>query len=346
MTPAIGKTVRVVSFNTLCANIARTCVVLGMLCSGRLLFSAEANEVYLLSTRSIGTVCQSEVMLKGLKCIRYNSNPSASEKWATAHWQDSLDSAENNLQTIIYVHGNRVASGEDRARGMMVYRSLIAQGKPKAPIRFIIWSWPSSTIPGPLKDYQVKANRTRPVSWQFAWYLNHLTSQSPTSIIGYSYGARVTSGAMHLLGGGSLGNLKISNPADLPTFRIALVAAAFDAHWLQPGHFHGRAVSQVDHLTLTVNPLDPAMRFYHLSNGRGRVHALGRLGISNPRSLGSLSKRVHSLNLTKSVGRSHYLTDYLAATSNMRVIWRNLLQTNVRHDKGKLAVNTSTAFVE
>ena len=140
-----------------------------------------------------------------------------------------------------------------------------------------------------------------------------MRSESSVSIIGYSYGARVTSGAMHLLAGGRLGNLQLAAQTNLPSFRVALVAPAFNADWLQPGHFHGNAVKQVEHLSYTINPHDPAMRFFHLSNGRGRVHALGKTGITNPHSLGQLGKRVQAINMSQSVGRSHFLTDYLAA---------------------------------
>lgn len=231
---------------------------------------------------------------------------------------------------------------------MKVYHSLRAQGQPEVPIRYIIWSWPSSTIPGPVKDYQVKASRTRPAGWQLAWFLNQLPKETNVSVIGYSYGARIASGAMHLLAGGQLGNLKLNTrPAEQqPSFRLALVAAAFDADWIQPGHYHGRAVSQVERLVLVTNHLDPAMRFFHLSNGRGRVDALGKAGMPNPKSLGILTKRIQPINMSHAVGRSHFLTDYLAATSKMRLVWRNLLPERTSPGEQSLANATIDNRVE
>lgn len=335
MIPAIGKTDCVASSNTCCTIVALLCVVIGTIGSSRpaqakpaLLFAkpqqaTTADEILLLSTRSIGTVCDDETMKHRLQCERYHIAPKGNPQWVSQDWNDTLATPR---QTVIYVHGNRIARGEDRSSGLRVYRSMRAQGKPGVPIRFIIWSWPSSTIPGPLKDYQVKANRTRPAGWQLAWFLNQLPAETNVSIFGYSYGARIASGAMHLLGGGSLGGLKLEpKPSEHPSFRIALIAAAFDADWLQPGHYHGQAVSQVKRLVLVTNHLDPAMRFFHLSNGRGRVHALGRAGLPNSKSLGQLAQRIQPINMSRSVGRSHVLNDYLAATPNMRLIWRNLL---------------------
>jgi hypothetical protein len=351
MTPAIGKTDCVDVSNTRWTNIALLCVVMGNLCSSRPTqaaptpnFSAPAqaalaDEILLLSTRSVGTVCESDAMQNGLWCQRYILVPNGNPKWISVDWKAAITSPNPACQTVIYIHGNRVARGEDRYRGMKVYRSLRDHGKPNKPIRFIIWSWPASTIPGPLKDYQVKANRTRPVSWQMAWVLNQMPAETPVSILGYSYGARIASGTMHLLGGGSLGKLKLAAKPKMPPFRIALLAAAFDADWLQPGHFHGRALGQVEHLAFTTNPHDPAMRFYHLSNGRGRVHALGKKGITNTQSIGRLAKRIQPINMSRSVGRSHYLTDYLAAAPKMRLIWQSLLPNENQPAKDSLAVN-------
>ena len=186
-----------------------------------------------------------------------------------------------------------------------------------APLRYVIWSWPSSQIRGRLKDYEVKAARTKPCGWQLAWTIDQLPTSSPLALVGYSYGARLTTGALHLLGGGRMGQLELAERAhaERPPLRVALVAAAVDAHWLRPEGYHGKAVSQCESLLLVNNQLDPAMRFYPLSPVGRRSAALGYVGVPGRSSLGELAGRIHSMDMTKSVGRHHDLSDYLSASS-------------------------------
>ena len=288
---------------------------------------APGDEIFLLSTRSMGTVCDDLTMRSRLSCEKtVVKNSEHRFRWVSNDWHEAVSETDDRL-TIVYIHGNRVSRGEDRARGLQVYRSLLRQGRPNQPIRFIIWSWPSSEIKGPIKDYQVKAQRTRPVAWQLAWFLDQLPSDTEISLIGYSYGARVASGALHLLAGGTLGGLRLEAREHLHRnpFRVALVAAAFNADWIQPGHFHGRAVSQTAELVLGTNRLDPAMRFFHLGSGRGHMDALGRWGVVHPQAFGAERRKMQSVDFTHAVGRSHALGDYLSASQQMRFVWRHLL---------------------
>jgi len=214
---------------------------------------------------------------------------------------------------------------------MQVYHSLKANSSLNRPFRFIIWSWPSSKIPGPVKDFLIKAQRTHPAAWQLAWLLDKLPVDAQVSLVGYSYGTRVIGGAAHLLSGGRLGQLKLEERIHLqrPAVRAALIAAAFDADWVQPGQFYGRSLGQLERLVLTTNEQDPVMRFYHLSNGRGRMHALGKSGVHQPRTLGKATRRVQLVDFSHKVGRSHALVDYLGANEKMRLLWQELL---VLHD--------------
>ncbi|NOY29629.1 MAG: hypothetical protein GXP28_05470 [Planctomycetes bacterium] len=312
-------------------NGARTLAALGFVLSALQPVLA-GDEIFLLSTRSVGTVCHGNAMSNCLLCEQYLATPRHEPRWKSRDWRDLVSDSIAERPTVIYIHGNRVARGKDRLQGMQMYRSMARCGKLNEPIRFIIWSWPSTPIPGPIKDYQAKAHRTRPAAWQLAWFLDQLPAPSRVSVLGYSFGARIASGAMHVLGGGSLGGLKLDqriHPQPQP-FRVALLAAAFDANWIQPGHFHGRALSQVERLVISTNQLDPIMRFYHLSNGRGRTHALGMRGVSQPQTLGYARQRIKLVDCTHSVGRNHSLVDYLAVSGKMRAIWQELLASDVK----------------
>ena len=286
-----------------------------------------------MSTRGVGTVCDADRLSDELKCHRYEIGNNGRPHWKSMDWRAALDATSPTcghaapMRTVVYVHGNRIEPGEDRRRGMMIYRSLVAHGRPSQPIRFIIWSWPSTTVPGLIKDMKIKAARTCPAGWQLAWFLDQLPEETPLSLVGYSYGARVASGALHVLGGGRLGGKRLTERLhpERPPIRVAMVAAAFDADWILPGKYHDRALSQMEELVLVTNHRDPAMRLFHFSVERGRVHALGKEGVPRPQALGKSARRIRPIDMTHEVGRSHLLVDYLAVSRKMGVIWRRLI---------------------
>ncbi len=289
-----------------------------------------ADEILLISTRRLGTSCNPEQIKQSLDCHRLTFNSAGEPTWVAHDWHNLQLPTSALRQTVIYVHGNRVSEGYDATEGMAVYESLISGRKGHKPLRYIIWSWPSSQIPGQIKDYQVKALRTNPVAWQLAWFLDQIPAETPISLMGYSYGARAVSGTMHLLGGGSLGNLKLEKRRhpDRQPVRVALMAAAFDADWMLPGEVHERAITQVERMVVVTNKQDPAMRFFKLSTKKSRVDALGLAGMPQSAKLGPAAKRIQYLDVTAEVGRSHVIYDYLADTPKMTRMWRQLLDEN------------------
>ncbi len=295
-----------------------------------------ADEVLLISTRGLGTSCVPGRMKLELDCRRLTFNTAGEPLWVAYDWHNLQKPVDAQRQTVIYVHGNRVSSGYDATEGMVVYQSLITgqsliSGRSShKPLRYIIWSWPSAQIPGQIKDYQVKALRTNPVAWQLAWFIDQLPVETPIALMGYSYGARAVSGAMHLLGGGSLGNLQLEERQhpDRPPVRVALMAAAFDADWMLPGEMHERTITQVERMVVVTNKQDPAMRFFKLSTKHSRVEALGLAGMPQNAKLGPAAKRIEYLDVTAKVGRSHVIYDYLADTPKMNRMWDQLLDEN------------------
>ena len=289
-----------------------------------------ADEILLISTRSLGTSCDPDRMKLELDCRRLTFNSAGEPTWVAYDWHNLQTPTNAWRQTVIYVHGNRVSSGYDATEGMAVYQSIVSGRNERKPLRYIIWSWPSAQIPGLIKDYQVKAVRTNPVAWQLAWFLDQMPDETPIALMGYSYGARAVSGTLHLLGGGSLGNLKLEERqhSDRPPVRVALMAAAFDADWMLPGEVHERAITQIERLVVVTNKQDPAMRFFKLSTKNSRVDALGLAGMPRSAKLGTAAKRIQYLDVTAEVGRSHVIDDYLADTPKMNRMWRQLLDEN------------------
>lgn len=288
-----------------------------------------ADEILLISTRTLGVTCDPAKVDRGLECKRLMIDADGHPTWVAHDWHN-LQRTDNVRQTVIYVHGNRVSVGMDETEGMAVYQSIISSRAIHGPMRYIIWSWPSSQIPGLIKDYQVKAVRTNPVAWQLAWFLDKLPEETPLALMGYSYGARTVSGTMHLLAGGSLGALKLSERKhpERPPIRVALVAAAFDADWMLPGEMHQRTMHQVDRMVVITNRHDPAMRFFKLSTKNSRVDALGLAGIPHKEKLGTAAKRIQYIDVSAEVGHSHIIYDYLADVPKMNRMWQHVLDGN------------------
>ncbi|MBA4104551.1 MAG: hypothetical protein C0485_02250 [Pirellula sp.] len=293
-------------------------------------FDSQTNagdQVYMISTRSIGTQCEPSIMSSGLQ-IEAHDGVGGSTGWRTLSWSELSTELSNPVPTIVYIHGNRVDCGYSKSHGLAMYRSLAARNHGDGPIRFVIWSWPSSQIRGQVRDYQVKAARTKQVGWQLAWTIDQLPAETPLAVIGYSYGARVATGALHLLAGGRLGSLELAQRShpQRPPMRAAFVAAALDANWIRPGGYHGRALEQVDELLLVNNHLDPAMRFYHLAMESGARP----LGYGGPRGLGQFTGRVRSVDVTSAVGRHHAIEEYLASSSRVTRVLEQVAQFPAR----------------
>lgn len=246
------------------------------------------------------------------------------ERWMASHFDRLRESPGADTLTVIYVHGNQITHQDALQRSLRVYRALVCQADHDRPVRFILWSWPSSKVSGPINDFRVKALRTRPLGWQLAWGLDQMPTDSPISLIGYSYGARIIGGATHILAGGDLSGLSLPERVHptRPAMRVAFLAPATHAQWFGQGQFHGLAMYQIDHLWMTVNPRDPAMRFYSWSSTTSDPDAMGFRG---PICLDSERRsRVTCCNVENSVGRSHDLFDYVGSPRRMASMWHHL----------------------
>lgn len=276
----------------------------------------DGDRVFLISTRPVG--CSTSP-------ARLASGVYAAER-VGASWQKTdatalLQSIDPSTPTVVYVHGNKISAADARQRGISVYRRLVRCATDERPVQFLIFSWSSDKVPGLLRDYREKAARTRPVAAQLAWAIDLMPAEAPVGLLGYSYGARVASGASHLLAGGSLPRLNrgVGKPRPM---RAVYLAAAMDACWIAPGRRHGLAMTRLDSLLLTANPRDPAMRLFGVVDRKSDPQALGKAG---PRCLdAATASRVRTTNVSGSVGRSHDLYRYLASPGLMRSAWRRL----------------------
>lgn len=286
------------------------------------------DEIVLVSVRSLCGTCDPEALASGVKLQAYQvCDESGRRQWQPYDLQ-SLISADPNVRTVVFVHGNQIGPGQDKQEGLTVYRRLVNYAGDGEAIRYVIFSWPATKIRGPLKDYRVKAARTRPVGCEFAWFLNQLPAETPLTLVGYSYGARVITGGLHIRAGGTLSGLGLdeSEHAAGRPVNVVLIAAALNADWLGPNRYHGLAMSQVDHMLLLDNCRDLAMRYYHLSTKCGHPQALGLRG---PTSIAAEDKaKITKRDLSCYDGPRHDLFRYLAAPGVAGQIWDMAMESD------------------
>jgi hypothetical protein len=99
----------------------------------------------MISTRHLDCPCGKLPTEANLRFFRYDPacgwHAADEDQWAQGEWADAL--------TLVYVHGNRIEPDEAPGRGLAAYRALLRSRPDAPPIRFVVWSWPSSKIHGP-----------------------------------------------------------------------------------------------------------------------------------------------------------------------------------------------------
>jgi hypothetical protein len=287
------------------------------------------SQLWLVSTRRLphGPLSSSRRVLP--EFIRYE--PSGA--WRQTSHDELLATRDERLTTVVLVHGNDTDEPMARSRGLAIYQSL-AQ-RPDEPMRLIIWSWPADAIPGTFRqDARVKAERAEADSYYLAQFISDLDGSGPVRLVGYSFGARVVTGGLHLLGGGSLAGRTLDpvGDRDHAPIRAVLMAAAVDADWLLPGRRHGRAMSIVDRMVLLVNPQDRALRWYRFITPGNGATALGSNGIASLGSLGPHRQKVEQVNVNSYIGGQHGWSSYVSAPQILDHLKREIFGAKLMYD--------------
>jgi hypothetical protein len=219
----------------------------------------------------------------------------------------------NNPQTPIgfAMHGNRVSPSQAIRQGMMAYRQFTARIPASQPVRFVIWSWPSDRIHGILKDVRAKAARTTTDGKYLGWTLHQLDPQTPVSLIGFSFGARIATGALHVVAGGNLDGFSLG-PAKAPRtpIRAAFAVAAVHNYWLDEGQYHGRALEIVDSMLLINNSCDMALKRYRFLD---QSRAAAALGFTGPAGWSPHYAKIRVVDACRDVGKAHDWDRYLTS---------------------------------
>jgi hypothetical protein len=280
------------------------------------------DEIVVVNTRMLCDSTDPASIRSGLQVENYAVRNEAGQRQWQASDLNGLLAFDPSVRTIFFVHGNQITPGDAKCDGLEVYRRLMHYGANSPRIRFVIVSWPATKVSGPLRDFRIKAARTTPAGVQLAWLLDQMPAETPVSLIGFSYGARIVTGSLHVLAGGQLNGVGLKERAHPNRSHVNVVwmAAAMHSYWLGEGQYHGLALSQVDRAFSLNSCRDPAMRFYHISvPGRGGPQALG---LSGPTRLSSeQTSKVYNRDISRYTGSRHDLYQYLSAPGATSQIW-------------------------
>jgi len=153
--------------------------------------------------------------------------------------------------------------------------------------------------------------------------LDQMSPDTQISLVGFSFGARIINGGLHILAGGSLGGSLVLSEHVHPhrePMNVVEMAAADHSYWLAEGQHHGLAMTQVNRMLLINNCDDTAMRYYDLlTPGRGGPQALGLCG---PTRIGhDYAQKIRNRDVSCSVGSEHLFASYLCAPGDPGMIW-------------------------
>ena len=259
------------------------------------------DEVWVVSTRHLG--CATGGPLPALQFWRY-SNAWWQPATAAEFFADDFAAAV----TTFYIHGNQIDHPQACSDGLTVYFQLAGKFDHEPPVRFVVWSWPSSKIKGPLVDVRNKAARSDSEALYVARFLEQFPGQARVGLVGYSFGARIVSGAMHRIGSESPSDAS----AEPSRYRVALWAAAEHSDWYLPGRYHGDALAAADAWFITVNCCDPVLARYRMIDKCSDPSAVGYAGIYGRNLLpADVSSRLEVVNVSNIIGKTHDMPPYL-----------------------------------
>ncbi len=281
------------------APAARTCISL----------PRPQDQLWLVSERSLGCA-DVAAQAANLKYWQYQPG----RGWQPATSAAFFAGDDPAAITHIWIHGNQISHGDAFQAGWTAYSAIARQTTDDRPLRFVAWSWPSDKIDGgPLEDVRVKAARTGTSSLHLARFIDSISSDVQVTITAYSFGARIATGALHLMAGGPVNGrtLAMTTAASRPRMDVVLIAAALDNDWLLPGRCHGRALSMVQRMLLVTNSCDKVLQRYHWLYGRRScAEALGYTGLAGAGQFGADRGKITQFDACCIAGSEHDWTHY------------------------------------
>ncbi|MBN1588815.1 MAG: hypothetical protein JW888_04810, partial [Pirellulales bacterium] len=245
---------------------------------------APQHELWIINTRCAPSCGEQQVQQAEIDYQRFDPK----QGWIDADEAAFIDTGSADVPTSLVIHGNQVDSCDAIREGRYLYR-LLCRAAEDRPFRLVVWSWPATRIRGRIRrDVQIKAAQSDVEAYYLARSVDRMNADVPLAMMGHSFGARVITGALHILAGGELAGRALKDRKNRPkrAVRVVLIAAALDNGWLLPGWRNGLALQQVDRMLITQNSSDRVLRWYPRLYGRRGPEALGFTGPACPAQLG------------------------------------------------------------
>ena len=283
------------------------------------------HELWVISTRHLPSCGWQSTQPTDFDYQRFDS----AEGWVAADSEAFSKENANDVPTCFFIHGNQLTHCEAIAQGRSLYR-VLSQAAGDQTFRLAIWSWPTTRIRGRIRhDVQVKAARSDIQAFYLAQCVDRMPVKARIAMVGHSFGARVITGSLEILAGGSVACNALETTVKRPhrQIRAVLVAAAVDNGCLLPGRRNGLALQEVDRMLITQNCNDRVLRWYPRLYGCRGPEAMGYTGPAGLCLLGENQQKIDVLGVSCSVGRGHGWYDYLCSCSlQSRLPWYAFLE--------------------
>lgn len=289
---------------------------------------AMENQLWLVSTRALPHLPLNSSRRAVPEVSRYQH-----EAWQRSSLEELMAARDPGLTTAVLIHGNDTDEQEALAKGIGVFQSLSQRAD--QPFRLIVWSWPADYVRGTMRqDVRLKAERADVDAFYLAQFLDELNANEPVSLVAFSLGARITAGALHLLGGGALGGrtMAVERAESRPPIRAVLMAPAVDDDSLLPGRRHGRALAVVERMVLLVNPRDRVLRWYRFVSPRSGATALGSHGLTSLAALGPFRQKIEQIDVHPLLGGQHGWSSYAGSPEILEQLKREILIGSARRN--------------
>ncbi len=294
------------------------------------------DQIWLISARGVPCLSLDESLDEKnlVKNLKYWRSSTQDSKWNKSTLENLQADDIQHMQSVVWVHGDRMEACEAFDVGRQMYRELVRCTTDKTPIRFIIFSWPSAkTLTRPVADARLKASRTLSAGIHLAGLLKTIPQEDQVSLIGFSFGVRVIATALHLLGGGDVAGATFTDPViGHQKYRVVFLASAINCDWLEPGHKFGKAIDEMESLLLLNNYCDRILKHYgklYCHCARRGPEALGYTGLTISVWPEADQDRIRQFNSSGFVGKQHAWRPYIYSPQLMSMIRRETLGETV-----------------
>lgn len=268
------------------------------------------DELWLISTRHLDGVCESPEQLICKRAVGTGWEVVPIENLIAVHGQDVAQ------QTFVVIHGNRTPAFWARRRGKQIYQSLFGNVRDAAPVRFVIWSWPSEELDRrPVQDFLKKADRAVVEGHSFAKFLTIVDRRRQITMLTYSLGAQVSFTAFADISrteNALTGTCGCSQTAvgARKCFKVGMIAPVTQCEWPDNTEQVRMVNQQVEQLTSFRNPRDQAIIAFRIICSVGK-----KQGFKAPQCIDAIADcggcNVKRFDVSKEAGSEHNVTKYI-----------------------------------